>query len=1032
YKVPTSGGVAQPLTIHSAWEGYPIWSRDGRQIAFASDRHGNLDVFVMPASGGKATRLTYYSANDIPTDFSADGKAVLFNSTRVDSVTSSIFPSTRLSELYQITVAGGTPRMISTIPGSEARYSPDGNQLLYRDEKAYESSRRKHDTSAFARDIWLFDLKSGEHKQLTNFNGGDHTPVWANANTIYYLSEQGENNFNVWRMDAAGGQAQQVSQFDTHPVRSLSISDNGILAYIQHGSIYTHQEGTARRLLIKIATDAQENDEVLLTSLGKINEFAVSANGKEIAFVARGEIFVTSTEFATTKQITNTPGQERDVSFHKDGRTLLYAAERNGRWGIYESSIANKSERYFFTATVLKEKAIHVTDNENFQPVYSPDGKKIAFLTGRDEIQVLNRTNGKVNIALGKKYNYSYADGDIAFKWSPDSRWLTADYAPRGRLFIGNIAVFPADGSAPPVDISHSGYADTLPFWHKDGAAVLWFSSRYGQRDHGSWGREFDVMASFLTQDAYDKFTLTKEEYELLKELAEENKKAKDSDKKKKREKAEIPVPELKIEWEDLDDRMLRLTIHSSDLADAAITKDSGKLYYLAKFEHGYDLWEEDFREETTILVAKLEAEEASMHLSADDKKIYILADGKLQHGELGKATIKLEPVEATPSMMLKPAQERAHIFEHAWRQVKDKFYNPNMHGIDWDAMKKAYQQKLPSIGNNRDLAGLMEEMTGELNASHIGAYYRPKPKKNNDKTAALGLIFDLSDTSGALTIAEVLDKSPLEKAKSQIRAGMKLLAIDGIKLDGKTNLAALLNKKAGKRVRLAIRKKNGDQFEEVTKPIPLNEEAQLLYQRWVKQRKALVDKLSKSRLAYVHIRSMNDPSFRAVYSDLLGQYFDKEAVVIDTRWNGGGWLHNDLAKLFMGKHYFTMHVRGRQYFGDPMDQWAKPSILVMGEGNYSDAHAFPYAYDALGIGDMVGMPVPGTMTAVWWETTISGDIRFGVPQVGMKNLKGEYLENNQLEPDHRVKNDPESSAAGQDRQIAKAVELLLKQLDAN
>ena len=348
----------------------------------------------------------------------------------------------------------------------------------------------------------------------------------------------------------------------------------------------------------------------------------------------------------------------------------------------------------------------------------------------------------------------------------------------------------------------------------------------------------------------------------------------------------------------------------------------------------------------------------AAFEFSADEKTVYFLAGGSLSHANRDSLN-SAKPIGFNAVMELKPEQERAYMFEHGWRQIKDKFYNPNFHGIDWDAMKKAYQAKLPSIGNNRDLANLMAEMTGELNASHIGVSYRPAGTSGGDRTASLGVIFDMSDTSGPLTIAEVLEKSPLKKAKSSITAGMKLAAIDGVKLDGKTNFAKLLNHKSGKRVRLSILREDDTRFDEVMIPISMGAESQLMYERWVKSRRELVKKLSDGRLGYVHIRGMDDPSFRVAYSEILGRNFDKEAIVVDTRWNGGGWLHNDLAKLLSGKEYVTMHVRGRQYHGDSLDQWNKPSILVMGEGNYSDAHAFPYTYDVLDIGEMVGMPVP-------------------------------------------------------------------------
>ena len=1026
YNVSAEGGRATALTIHSAWEGHPVWSRDGKQIAFASDRHGNLDVYVMPADGGKAVRLTRHSANDVPSDFSPDGDAVLFKSARTDTADASLFPTLRMAELYEIKTAGGTPRMLTTIPASESRYSKDGKQIVYRDEKAYEIEFRKHDVSAFARDIWMMDVESGTHTQLTDFEGGDHNPVF-NGENIYYLSENVNNNFNVWSMDAKGDNQKQISKFETHPVRHLSVSDDGLLCFTQHGSLYTVADGNEpERLEVTFHTDTQTSDYETKT-LTKISEFAVSPNGKEIAIVSRGEVFVTSRDFKTTVRITNTPTQERSVSFHKDGRTLLYTGERNGKWNLYEASVADEREKYFFSSTKIEEKEIYTADTESFQPMYSPDGEKIAFLAGRDEIQVLDRKTGDTNVAFGKEHNYSYEDGDIIFDWSADSKSIIADYAARGRLFIPNIGIVPADGSAQPVDISHSGYTDATPSWGRGGDVVIWSSARYGQRDHGSWGREFDIMAAFLNQDAYDKFSMSKEEYELAQELKKENEKEKGDDKK---ENADDVEPEsIEIQWEGLDDRTVRLTKNSADITQAYLLKDASKLYYLKADANGSELWERDFREDGTKMIKKF-GPDTSFEFAADEKSVFFLSGGSLSHAKVDSLE-KTESIAFNAVMELKADAERAYMFEHGWRQIKDKFYKRDFHGIDWDAMKVAYQAKLPSIGHNRDLANLMAELTGELNASHIGVTYRPGPAKGGDRTASLGVIFDMSDTSGPLKIVEVLDKSPLKKAKSSIATGMKLTAVDGIKLDGTTNFASLLNHKAGKRVRLAIEREDGTRFEEVMVPISTGAESELMYERWVKNRRELVEKLSKGRLGYVHVRGMNDPSFRIVYSEILGRNFDKEAIVVDTRWNGGGWLHNDLAKLLSGREYVTMHVRGRQYHGDSLDQWNKPSILVMGEGNYSDAHAFPFTYDTLDIGEMVGMPVPGTMTAVWWEMSLSGDMRVGVPQVGMKNEKGEYLENNQTEPDHLVKNDPQSTASGQDKQIEKAVEVMLKALDS-
>lgn len=1036
YVVSSSGGLARPLTIHSAWEGHPVWSEDGKHIAFASDRAGNLDVFMMPSTGGKATRLTYHSSNDYPQAFLNHDQEVLFTSARMDATNASIHPTSRMTETYAVATSGGTPRMITTIATSDVDVSPNGKLLAYRNEKAYENPFRKHDNSAFARDIFVMDLASGKHTQITHFEGGDHTPVFSDNDTIYYTSEK-SGTFNVWKMDLNGDNAKQITHFDQHPVRALSISKKGKLAFVHHGSIYVQDGRKPTHLKIEIQNDTHGNDIQNIPLNGHISEFAISPSGKEVAFVARGEVFVTSKKFKTTVRITNTPERERSVSFSKDGRTLLYSAQRDGRWGLYETTIDNEDEPYFFAATKMTETPLLVTDTDSFQPLYSPDGDKVAFLSSRDEIRVINRETKTVNIALGKENNYSYSDGDIHFAWSADSQWLTADFSPRGRLFIKNIGVFPADGSAKPVDISLSGYNDVAPVWSSKDDVVLWATTRYGQRDHGSWGRESDVMAAFLTQEAYDKFTLSEEEYALKKELDKKNTKSKDdgdkseSDTDKEDNTADdtaSETPALNIEWDNLDDRTVRLTMHSSSLGEFFLTEDASSLFYLSRFEKGYDLWQHNIREHSTTLVAKLNARSASITQSPDGKEIYVLADGALKSGELGDK-VKLKSINASPEIALNATAERQYIFDYGWQKIKDKFYNKNFHGVDWDFMGESYGRKLSSIGHNRDLANLFAEMTGELNASHIGSSYRPSPSPTDDATGQLGLFFDMTQTGQALTVTEVLGKGPFGHAHSQVEPGVKLTSINGQVLNGNVNLFSLLNHTTGQRVRVGFETANGTAFEEVIKPISAGELNQLLYQRWVDGRAAYVDKISDGRLGYVHIPAMNDPAFRKVYSDLFGKYFNKEAVVVDTRWNGGGWLHNDLAKLFSGKSYFTLNVRGREYAGDPMDQWTKPSVLVVNEGNYSDGHAIAYTYEELGLGDIVGMPVPGTMTAVWWSMSISGDIRIGVPQVGVKNPRGEYLENNQVTPTYQVNNDPNTLTNGEDKQLDKAVQVLLEKV---
>jgi len=1042
YKVAAKGGAATPLTINAAWEGHPVWSKDGKNIAFASDRNGNLDIFLMPATGGTAARLTHHSANDIPTDFNPAGDRVLFQSSRGDDAKSISHPTGALPELYEVNTGGGTPRQLLTTPAIDAKWSKKGDKILYMDEKSYESDLRKHDRSAFSRDVWMYDVESAGHTQLTTTAGGDHNPVWAKGEKAFYFLSDQSGTFNVWQQ-GFDGKNKQLTKHKLHAVRSLSNSKKGVLAYLYFGDLYTLKPGKKPRLVkVSFATDSHGRDEESFSVNGRVREFSASPNGKEVAFVSRGEVFVTSTDYKTTRRITNTSTQERHVSFADDGNKLLYAAERDGQWQIMEASKAFDEEKYMFAATGFDEKRLFESDADAFQPLGSPDGKKVAFISGRDALKVFDRETGDIVTALGPEHNYSYADGDITYAWSPDSKWLAIDFASNGRLFFTNVAIVAADGSGEPKDISLSGYTDTGPAWHSSGGIVTWFTARYGQRDHGSHGTQYDVYAGFLNKDAWDKFNLSKEELELKKEADEAEGEAADDkaenpeggkekpevkdEPEKDAEKDETKVEPITIEWDMLEDRQKRLTIHSSRIAGALLSKDADKLFYLSSFEKGFDLWVHDFREEKTKKLVPLGARRASMALSKDGKTLFVLADGSLKKIAVKGGAPK--PVLVDAAMTLRADEERYYLFEHIWRQVNDKFYRPGYHGIDWQKMREDYSRKVASTNNNRDFARLMEEMLGELNGSHTGAYYR---QRGGDQTAALGVIFEATPAEGGFQVAEVLKKSPLNATNQSIKPGMRLTAIDGQPLSGEINRHALLKGKAGERTRLTFRPLEGDAFDVVIKPVSLREQNRWMYERWTESRRQAVDELSGGRLGYLHIPNMNDRSFRNTYRDLFGRLIGKEAVIVDTRFNGGGDLTDDLIRLLGGKQYMTNMPRGRKAQGEPLTRWTKPSIVLMNEGNYSDGHCFTYAYAALGMGKTVGMPVPGTCSYVWWETLISGDVFFGIPQMGILDTEGDWLENKQLEPTVKVVNGPNAVTKGEDTQLETAVKVMLADLDA-
>jgi C-terminal processing protease CtpA/Prc len=377
--------------------------------------------------------------------------------------------------------------------------------------------------------------------------------------------------------------------------------------------------------------------------------------------------------------------------------------------------------------------------------------------------------------------------------------------------------------------------------------------------------------------------------------------------------------------------------------------------------------------------------------------------------------------------MELNAAGERSYIFDHAWRQVKKKLFDPHLQGVDWDYYHGTYKQFLPHINNYYDFQVLLSEFLGELNASHTGGRYRPD-FPNGDETAALGLFYDLSRKGDGLLVKEVIEGGPFDIDGTHMAPGMTIDKIDGQPITAGADWASLLNHKAGQLTLISFHNSAGT-YEDVIKPIkPQVETATLLYNRWTRMMEHMVDSLSGGKVGYVHVRSMDDPSFRVTFDKVLGKNIDKSALIVDTRFNGGGWLHDDLVTFLGGKLYFTLHPQNHTTKGgESLNKWTKPSCVVMSEGNYSDAFMFPYAYKELGIGKLIGMPVAGTGTAVWWETQINNRIVFGIPMVASYGAGETHpTENHQLDPDIRVPNEYNKVLTGEDQQIEAAVKEML------
>ncbi|HBE96143.1 MAG TPA: peptidase S41 [Verrucomicrobiales bacterium] len=1013
YTVPSSGGEARSLTQHLARDYHPIWSPDGKSIAFASNRHGNFDVFLISAKGGKAKRITFHSQNDIPTSFTPDGKKVIFESTRIDAPESLDIPNRRVGETYLAPVSGGRITKLLAIPSENVNFSPSGKQFLYHDRKGYEDPWRKHHTSSVTRDVWLYDWDKKSHRKITNFVGEDRNPVWIDNKEFLYLSEK-SGCFNIWQSSIKKNtKPKQLTTFDKHPVRFLSRSKNGKIAFSHHGNIFVQEKGNEapKKIRVTIQTDDKTNSEMVKLS-NSITEMVVSPKGNEIAFIARGEIFVTSIDHKTTKRITNTPEQERSVSFHPEGRQLVYASERNNSWNLYTTSIAREEEKSFYLSTTLTEETLLAGDDETFQPIWSPDGKQIAYLQDRVQLRVYDVEKKTSTTLHDGSRSYSYSDGDIEYSWSPDSKNLLTMLLQKQR-WTENVFLVAADGKSEPIDLSRNGYYDMAPQWSWNGEAALWISNRHGKKSHGSWGSELDIYAGFLTNRAHRLFQLTEAERDEIK----------DEDWEKLFEEKK------KLDPEGVEDRIERLSIHSTNLEGAVVAPNGRTVFYMGSEREKFQIWSHDFYKKETKLLTSLGGAGGSgstdIQISEDGKNLFVLAGGSLH--KIGTGDGKSKSLSYASEITFDLAAERTEMFQHIWRQVREKFHRTDIHGTDWDFYGKEYKKLLPAINNNYDFAEMVSEMLGELDASHTGCFYRPS-FNTGDSTASLGIYHDWNHNGPGIRILEVIPRSPLDLIDEKLPAGTIIEKINGNKIAAGENHIKRLNRKAGERVLLSFfNPADNKRWEEVIRLISGGQEGELLYRRWLKKMRQKTEELSGGKLGYVHVRQMNDSGFRDTFASVFGHHSDKNALIVDTRFNGGGWLTEDLTTFLSGKTFLRFYPRGQSNMGgEPLFRWTKPSAVIMGEGNYSDAHLFPFAYKTLEIGKLVGMPVPGTGTAVWWERLHDRTIIFGIPQVSTIGPNGNYLENTQLEPDIKVANNPEDRESGKDRQLETAVKHLL------
>lgn len=1021
YTVRTTGGQAQRLTSGDAYESNPVWSPDGKFIAFTSDRNRQgINIYIMPSTGGNARQLTTHSGSEVPQSFTPDGRYLMFKAHIQDPASSALFPTPLLSELYRVPVTGGRPEQILATPAEAVNVSRDGRRIIYQEVKSFENTWRKHHTSSASLDLMEYDFGTKRYRFIAQHDGEDRNPIYApTGQRFYFLSERDGGSMNVYEgnLDNPTAQPQALTRLSGEPVRFLSSSQDGLLCFGYGGEVYTLIPGQReKRVPISIVKDQPEDGQLHLGMSRSLGSSAVSPDGKQIAFLSRGDIFVTATDYSTTKQITTDSKAGRGMTFGADNKSLVYASSRDGSWDLYITRLGRAEDQNFPNALTLRtEKLIPGLKGEKMYPQFSPDGTEVAFVLDRLQIMIYNIKSGKTRQITTPKEHHNFAGG-IDFSWSPNGEWLALEYAARDHAPYYDIGIVSTKGGEPVHNLTNSGYTSSSPRWSKDGNALIYQTEYYGMRNHASWGTQQDVMITFLNRDAYERYQMSDEDLSLL----EANEKQAKSDSTASK-KGQVTKPKSgRIEWDNLELRTVRLTPNSSDLGDAILSPDGKKLYYFSSTESGYDLWVHDLRKHTTQLQKKMDLGFAFFDSDKKGDKYFILGSSPQTFDPKTGAT---KPISISGRHNIDGVAERAAMYEEVVREEAARFYRKDMHGVNWRQLTDHYRRYLPYITQGQDFAEMLSELLGELNVSHTGSGYRAAGSAF--PTAELGLFVHDSASGGSLVVDEIVTGGPFDNSRTALKAGSVITAIDGTELQRGQDYFPLLNGKVGKRLLVSFRTAQGQEHQEVIRPISAGKLSTLLYDRWVRQRAAEVDRLSGGTLGYVHIPSMGDPSFRKVYSDVLGKYYQRKGIVIDIRYNGGGRLHEDIHAFFTGTHYADQVARDRQYSEMSSKRWNRPSVLVTNEADYSNAHGTPWVYQHLKVGKVVGMPVAGTMTSVNWVTLLDPNLFFGIPAVGFRAKEGYYLENHQMTPDVVVPLDPTKVLRGEDTQLEAAVKVL-------
>ncbi len=1013
YKVSVNGGEAQRLTSHVGYEMFPRFSPDGKTIAFTGQYDGNTEVYTIPKEGGEPLRITYTATNsrddlgdrmgpnNMVLNWTPDGNRIVYRNRMGDSFS---------GRLYTVDKEGGLSDAIPLPEGGFCSYSPDGKRLAY-NRVMREFRTWKYYKGGMADDIWIYDPDKQTVENIANNPAQDIMPMWI-GDEIFYISDR-DRTMNIFVYDTKTKQTSKVTNFTDYDVKFPSAHGN-LIVFENAGYIYK-MDATAKKpekVRITLASDNIYARTEMKNGRGYVRTVSLSPDGERLVVTARGEVFDVPAGKGVTKNITHTPGaHEREAQWSPDGRSIVYISDRTGETELYLQEITGGEPKQ-----LTKNNDTYI---RSF--VWSPDAKSIVYVDRKNRLNLLDVASCRVTTLLqdpmGEPRSVSF---------SPDSKWLVYtrttdnDY---NLVYVYNLA----EGKE--YAVTDKWYDSASPVFSTDGKYIIFASARDFNPTYGSleWNHVYNnmygVYMALLSKETPSPF-LAKDATVTVKEAEA------DAGEKPEKKEDETSSATVRIDFDGLSDRIVKLPVGPSYFSN--FYSDGKKVWYGARgATKVYDL---ENQEEKTVV------DGGSMRVEPGSKKAVISKAGNFYVTDIPAGSAALnEPVDLS-HMQIKVdyAQEWPQIFDEAWRAYRDGFYLENMHGVDWKAMKQKYAVLLPYVKTRLDLNYVIGEMIGELNCGH--AYVNPGETKRPERINMGLLGAEISrDKSGFFRLEKILPgaswseklRSPLAEPGIDAKAGDYIVAIDGVPTNTVKDMYALLVGKANVPTELSLNDKPQASGARKVVINPIAEEYSLYHYNWVQENIKKVDKATNGRVGYIYIPDMGVDGLNE-FARYFYPQLDKEGLIIDDRANGGGNVSPMILERLAREPYRLTMRRGSKRIGTVPDAvQVGPKVCLINKYSASDGDLFPWGFRALGLGKLIGTRTWGGIVGISSSLPYMDGTNIRVPFFTSYDPKtGEWIiENHGVDPDIVVDNDPIREWNGEDQQLDRAIEEIMKEL---